>query len=273
METTELPADTFEAAAILNLQEDHLDRHGSVSAYHALKRKLLDFAKIKIVENVGIDPVFAGTGIEECDKKEKDFELFANSYFDNAVLRNNGLCAVALMRVAGLDDNVIKAAFERFEALPHRMQIACVQDGITWIDDSKATSISALVAGVEMAVSRFSHGLEISSFSRGAAPRVRLIAGGLPKGDDPRLAQECLAAGVAKVYLIGRCALAFADAWKDIVPCEICEVMEVAVASVRRDASKGDCVLLSPGTASFDQFASYGERGDCFASLARRERY
>jgi hypothetical protein len=79
METTELPADTFEAAAILNLQEDHLDRHGSVSAYHALKRKLLDFAKIKIVENVGIDPVFAGTGIEECDKKEKDFELFANS--------------------------------------------------------------------------------------------------------------------------------------------------------------------------------------------------
>jgi UDP-N-acetylmuramoylalanine--D-glutamate ligase len=59
METTELPSDTFEAAAVLNLQEDHLDRHGSVEVYHALKRKLLTFAKVQIM---GTDPESWGMG-------------------------------------------------------------------------------------------------------------------------------------------------------------------------------------------------------------------
>ena len=154
METTELPPDTFEAATILNLQEDHLDRHGSVAAYHASKRKLLDFATIKIVENEGTGPSFPGTDPGKSDRKTIDSDLFSNSYFDNAVLRSNGLCAVALMRAAGLGDDAIRAAFSHFVALPHRMQVVCVQDGITWIDDSKATSISALVAGVKMAISR-----------------------------------------------------------------------------------------------------------------------
>jgi UDP-N-acetylmuramoylalanine--D-glutamate ligase len=94
----------------------------------------------------------------------------------------------------------------------------------------------------------------------------------MSKGDDLRQARRCLAEGVAKVYLIGQCASAFAEAWKDVVPCEICGTMEAAVARVRRDAMEGDCVLLSPGTASFDQFASYGERGDRFAALARQTR-
>ena len=288
METTELPADTFEAAAILNLQEDHLDRHGSVAAYHALKRKLLDFATVKIVENVGTGPEkvgtnegtgpsFVGSDPEKIDKKEKEFNLFANSYFDNPILLDNGLCAVALMRAAGLDDVAIREAFVRFEALPHRMQVVCNGGGITWIDDSKATSISALIAGVKMAISRFScNNSNIFMLSKGpvptkeegSVPRVRLIAGGLPKGDDPLLARECLAKGVAKVYLIGQCSLAFADAWKDIVHCEICGTMEVAVANAKRDAVEGDCVLLSPGTASFDQFRSYGERGERFSALA-----
>jgi UDP-N-acetylmuramoylalanine--D-glutamate ligase len=290
METTELPAETFEAAAILNLQEDHLDRHGSVAAYHALKRKLLDFAKIKIVENIGTGPETKGTGPsflgsdpKKSDKNNSDIDLFADSYFDNAVLRNNGLCAVSLMRAAGLDDDAIRDAFEHFEALPHRMQTVCVQDGITWIDDSKATSISALIAGVEMANSRFSrNSSDVFSSSKGSdpkkegpvptfigsVPKVRLIAGGVPKGDDALLAQGCLAEGVVKVYLIGQCASAFAESWKDVVPCEICGTLEAAVAGVRRDASEGDCVLLSPGTASFDQFANYGERGDRFTALA-----
>ena len=245
METTELPPDTFEAAAVLNLQEDHLDRHGSVAVYHALKRKLLTFAKVKIM---GTDPA----------QKPTDVALLAGSYFDNPILHANALCAVALLRAAGLTDDAIRAAFLRFEPLPHRMQTVGVVDGVTWIDDSKATSIAALVAGVTMAAHRFS----------GSVPRVRLIAGGLPKGDDPAMARDCLAASVRKVYLIGQCAGEMETAWKDAVPCEMCGTLERAVAAAARDAETGDCVLLSPGTASFDQFKSYGERGDRFASLA-----
>lgn len=260
LETTELPSDTFEAAAVLNLQEDHLDRHGSVARYHDLKRKLLSFASVKItganLANNGCETGAYATK-SESGKMNGDRDLFADSYFDNPVLKDNGLSAVALLKAAGLAGDAIRAAFMRFKALPHRMQTIGIFNGVTWIDDSKATSISALIAGVTMVSPR-----------PGPIPRVRLIAGGVAKGDDPAVARECLAARAAKVYLIGQCASAFAGSWRDVVPCEVCGTMEVAVAKARHDSREGDCVLLSPGTASFDQFKSYGERGDCFAAFA-----
>ena len=160
METTDLQSDTFEAAAILNLQEDHLDRHGSVAVYHALKRKLLDFATVKIV---GTDPSEEGTDPNKSEKNNSDFDLFKGSYFDNPILRSNGVCAVELMRAFGLGEDAIRKAFAGFVALPHRMQLVGKFDGVTWIDDSKATSISALIAGVTMAISSFSS--KLSNFS------------------------------------------------------------------------------------------------------------
>ena len=246
METTTLPPDAFEAAAVLNLQADHLDRHGSVEAYHALKLKLLDFAKVKISG----DALAGGA----------DDALFAGGYFDNPVLRTNGRCAVALMRAAGLDDAAIRLAFARFDPLPHRMQTVGTFGGVEWIDDSKATSLAALVAGVTMAAARM----------RGDVPRVHLIAGGLPKGDDPGIALDVLKRCVRRVYLIGECAQALEAAWRDVVPCEMCGTLDVAVESAARAAKEGDCILLSPGAASFDQFKSYGERGAAFAHLALR---
>lgn len=242
METTELPADAFEAAALLNLQEDHLDRHGSVEVYHGLKRRLLGMARTPI--DAARDD-FAAT-------RSADLALLAGSYFDNPVLRANGLCAVALLRAAGLDDARIAAGFAAFEPLPHRMQPVCESDGVRWIDDSKATSLAALAAGVGM-----------------CAGSVRLIAGGLPKGDDPNSVIPRLRSRVKKVYLIGCCAQQFLDAWRETVPCELCGTLDRAVEAARRDACPGETVLLSPGTASFDQFKSYGARGDMFASLAR----
>ena len=279
METTDLPSDTFEAAAILNLQEDHLDRHGSVAVYHTLKRKLLDFATIKIE---GTDPSEMGINLNKSEEKNNIFDLIKGSYFDNPILQCNGACAVALMRACGLDDDAIREAFARFVALPHRMQIVGEFDGVTWIDDSKATSISALIAGVTMAISNFnskssdflttSEGsvpIKTRASAEGSVPRVRLIAGGLAKGDDPMLAADCLSNGVAKVYLIGHCADVFEKAWKDVVQCEMCGTLETAVEKARCESHEGDCVILSPGTASFDQFKSYGERGDRFAAFAR----
>ncbi len=237
METT----DDFhpDAAAILNLQEDHLDRHGSVEAYHALKRKLL----------AGARAAFA------CDLKHlNDLTLMQGSYFDNEVLRTNGLIAIALMRVAGLDDTQIAAGFRAFEPLPHRMQRVAEIGGVRYVDDSKATSLAALAAGVEM-----------------CGGPVRLIAGGLAKGDNPKTVIPRLRSTVKKVYLIGRCADQFLSAWHEAVPCEACETLDRAVAAARRDAVAGETVLLSPGAASFDQFESYGVRGDAFASFVCAE--
>ena len=240
METTTLPPDTFEAAAILNLQEDHLDRHGSVEVYHGLKRKLLTMAK----KGFGPD----ATGMSR--------SLWSGSYFDNEILSGNAAIAVELMRVAGLDDAKIAAAFKAFKPLPHRMNLVAEIAGVRYVDDSKATSLAALVAGVKMA-----------SFGNRT---TLLIAGGLPKGDDPRTVLSALTGRVKKVYLIGQSAEAFFAAWNGAVDCEICGTMERAVEAAKREAGKGETVLLSPGTASFDQFQSYEERGDVFARLVKK---
>ena len=257
METTELPVDAFEAAVILNLQEDHLDRHVSVETYHGLKRKLLTMAKLGFEgESYGVRDASA------------TLDLFAGSYFDNDILKANARCAVALMRAAGLNDANIAAAFREFVPLPHRMNTVAEIDGVRYIDDSKATSLAALSAGVIMASTSISTSTSTSTFN--LQPFIRLIAGGLPKGDDPKSVVSILTERVKKVYLIGQSAEAFASAWKSYVDCEICGTMEAAVAAAKREAAKGDKVLLSPGTASFDQFKSFGERGDVFARLVNK---
>jgi UDP-N-acetylmuramoylalanine--D-glutamate ligase len=259
LETTNLPPGTFEAAAILNLQEDHLDRHGSVEVYHALKRKLLAMTR----PGEGHDmTIFDGHRFLEGVCKDGPDELYMDSYFDNPVLSRNALAATHLLCAAGVDDKTIRRAFLEFEPLPHRMQTVVEIGGVRYVDDSKATSIAALVAGVRMVPKP---GLLRS------ARNVRLIAGGLPKGDDPKIALPILTERVKKVYLIGQSAELFRSAWKDAVDCEVCETMDRAVAAARREVEKGDTVLLSPGTASFDQFQSFGERGDVFASLVKKE--
>lgn len=238
METTSLAPDTFEAAAVLNLQDDHLDRHGSREAYHSLKLRLAAMAKRAWV----------------CEGPLDADALIAGSSFDNDVLRVNGRIAAALMRVAGLDDSAIAKAFLGFEPLPHRMTRIGEFGGVCVIDDSKATSLAALAAGVEM-----------------AGGGIRLIAGGLPKGDDPKSVISPLTKRVKKVYLIGVSGETFASAWSGAVDCEICGTMERAVAAAMREARAGETVLLSPGAASFDQFESFGERGDVFVQLAKKE--
>ena len=243
METTSLPRDTFEAAAILNLQEDHLDRHGTVERYHELKRKLLSMTGSPVDASRG-DFVSEGAA-----------RLFRGTYFDNPVLSKNACCAVELMRCAGLSDDAIAAAFARFIPLPHRFETVAERRGVRFVDDSKATSIAALRAGVTMC---------------GDSP-VRLVAGGLAKGDDPKDAIFDLTKRVKKVYLIGHCAEEFSLAWRAHVDCEVCGAMERAMESAKRDAVCGETVLLSPGAASFDQFENFGRRGEVFAELAKKE--
>lgn len=244
METTELAHDTFEAAMILNLQADHLDRHGSLALYHALKRKLLTM--VRTSENA-----MDWSLPHEVDGR---IALLAGSYFDNEILRRNGFAAICMLAGIGVGEAAIARAFKEFTPLKHRMNLISEREGVKYIDDSKATNIAALIAGVAM-----------------VGGNVRLIAGGLPKGDDIKSALPILTRWVKKVYLIGQSAEKFAMAWRGSVDCEICGTLQRAVAAAMREAAKGETVLLSPGTASFDQFKSFEERGDVFAELVKKE--
>ena len=123
--------------------------------------------------------------------------------------------------------------------------------GVRYVNDSKATNLSALVASVRM-----------------QDRPVWLIAGGRPKETDFSAATPVLKARTRGVFLIGEAAAAMAAAWSAAVPCEICGTLDRAVAAARRAAAPGETVLLAPACTSYDQFRAYGERGDAFRRLA-----
>ena len=135
------------------------------------------------------------------------------------------------------------------------MQRVAEGRGAVWIDNSKATSLAAMLASVRM------------------APKpALLVAGGRIKEDLSVDGGELAALGVAKAYTIGECGEAMARAWGGAIPAEFSGDLGRACEAAARDvgALRPACVLLAPGTASFDQFRSFEERGDRFAALARR---
>jgi len=164
-----------------------------------------------------------------------------------------GAAAAAAMDACGIEPAVLEKAIREFEALPHRMQEVADIEGVRFVDDSKATNLSAMKAGLEMSPSG-----------------VRLIAGGLLKEDNLKTLKELLANKVLTVYLVGTAGEKMMKAWEDVVRCVRCEDLANAVASALRDSSSGETVLLSPGCSSFDQFADYEDRGNQFSLLVEK---
>jgi UDP-N-acetylmuramoylalanine--D-glutamate ligase len=132
------------------------------------------------------------------------------------------------------------------------MELVAELRGVRWINDSKATTLTALGAAVRM-----------------CGGPVRLIAGGLLKEKDLTSVKEVLAQRAAGVYLIGKASEEMAAAWSDVVPCSACDTLAVAVQKAWREARSGETILLSPGCASFDQFKDFEDRGERFRQLVR----
>lgn len=265
-----------DVAILLNLQADHLDRHASLAEYRALKLRLFaaqgegDVALLPAGLRVGGAVLAsatrwrfgAGSG---CDWRYRGpggvsgrFHglaraiPLAGSWFDNPVLGLAAAAGAGALAACGLDDASIARGFAAFVPLPHRVQLVAERNGVRYVDDSKATSLSAVAAALAM-----------------VPGPVRLIAGGRLKERDLSGIKELLTRRVRKVYLIGECAQGMLSAWFDAVPCADCGTVDVAVADAMREARAGEAVLLSPGCASFDQFGSYRERGERFTRLVR----
>jgi UDP-N-acetylmuramoylalanine--D-glutamate ligase len=147
----------------------------------------------------------------------------------------------------GLDGEPSRAALRDYRGLPHRTQMVAERRGVKWINDSKATNVGAAVAAI-----------------RGMDGPVILIAGGDGKGADFGPLVEVLRGKVRLAILLGRDARLLAEAIGNVVPWEIVETMEAAVAMARHLANPGDVVLLSPACASLDMFPDYAARGDAF---------
>ncbi|BBA88721.1 UDP-N-acetylmuramoylalanine--D-glutamate ligase [Mycobacterium pseudoshottsii JCM 15466] len=296
-----------EAGVVLNIAEDHLDWHGTMAAYTEAKARVLtgrvavvglDDSRAAALRDTAPAPVRVGFRIGTPAVGElglRDGHLVDRAFSDDLVLLPassipvpgpvgvlDTLAAAALARAVGVSADAIADAVASFQVGRHRSEVVEVVDGITYVDDSKATNPHAAEASVL------------------AYPRVVWVAGGLLKGASVDAEVARMASRLVGAVLIGQDRAEVAEALSRHAPDvpvvqvvtsedadmgEACgasvtkvddvggslgaRVMRAAVAAARNMARSGDTVLLAPAGASFDQFTSYGDRGDAFAAAVR----
>ena len=261
-----------EAAVLLNLAEDHLDRHGTFDAYRAAKLEIFARQPNEAVAvaplGLGVDDLGgcarrvcfgAGPGAELADRAGQlwwdEEPLLAVSELGLRGNHNvqNAMAAAAVALARGVDADAVRAGLRSFRGLQHRLEEVATVDGVLYVNDSKATNVASALVGID-------------SFPGG----VHVILGGRSKGGGftelvPAVAERCRAA-----YLIGETAGQLREALAPAgVALHDCGDLERAVAAASAAAAPGDVVLLSPACPSYDQYGSYVERGDHFRALAR----
>ena len=269
-----------DAAAVLNLCEDHFDRYAGMQDYAAAK------ARIFLGEGSGVqilnrdDPLVCAMALP--GRKQITFGLDAPvAESDFGLLRDGGdtwlvqgrtrlmrtselaitgqhnaanaLAALALCRAVELPLEPLLQALREFKGLPHRMEKVATFGGITFYDDSKGTNVGATAAALS-----------------GMTQRVVLIAGGDGKGQDFSPLRRPLAECARAVVLIGRDAGKIAAVLDGCgVPLHYAATMEEAVQQGFVLAQKGDAVLMSPACASLDMFRNYAHRAEVFVAAVR----
>jgi len=264
----------LEAAAMLNLTQDHMDRYDSMEDYARAKQRIFMHAKRRVVNRddtwsraMGDAQAFSfglsqPRGINEWgldaprthilrgDVEIVDLGDMAITGLHNAA---NAMAAHALASSLVLPPRALQQALHEFTGLPHRVELVARAKGVSFFDDSKGTNVGASVAALE-----------------GFRERVVLIAGGDGKGQDFAPLAPAVKSHARAVVLIGRDAPALAAALVDAnVPLANATSMQEAVEASYALAHSGDAVLLSPACASFDIFRNYAHRGNVFAEAAR----
>ena len=299
-----------EAGVVLNIAEDHLDWHSTMAEYTAAKARVLngrvavvglDDSRAAALLDTAAAAIRVGFRLGEPAAGElgvRDGQLVDRAFADDLALLPaesipvpgpvgvlDALAAAALARSVGVPPAAIGAAITSFRVGRHRAEVVAVADGITYVDDSKATNPHAAEASVL------------------AYPRVVWLAGGLLKGASVDAEVARIASRLVGAVLIGRDRAEVAEALSRHAPdvpvvhvvtgedagmdaaavvsgADVTEVrhsggdlggrvMTAAVAAARDLAKPGDTVLLAPAGASFDQFAGYAGRGDAFAAAVR----
>jgi UDP-N-acetylmuramoylalanine--D-glutamate ligase len=233
---------TCDVAVLLNLEPDHLDRHGTFERYRDAKLRIFERARHKVVPR--------GLGLEGIAFSAED-SLPAEPRMPGRHNRENAAAATAAARAAGIEDDAIAEALRTFPGVAHRLELVRERDGVRWVNDSKATNTAAARRGV-------------AAYD---AP-LRLILGGRAKGEEFAPFARELRGNVDAIYLVGEAsdelAAALDAAGRSFTRAgTIARAVELAAA----EAKPGDVVLLSPACASYDQYADFEQRGEDFRRL------
>ena len=279
----------FDVALLLNVSEDHLDRHGGMDGYIAAKEHIFDrqdedctavvcadddhsrevLARLRLKSSAEIVPVTADApvagqiGVSDAQlidcSGDAPAEIMALDGIPTLRGRHNGqnaAAAYAVCRALGVPAAVIAQGIESFAGLPHRQELVANSAGVLYINDSKATNQDAAARAL------------------GSYERIYWIAGGQGKAGGYETLRPHLPR-VLHAYLIGEAAEVIAEflGTADVAH-SLCGTLDVAVAAAHKEAQNDNApgektVLLSPACASWDQFASFGARGDRFRDLVQ----
>jgi UDP-N-acetylmuramoylalanine--D-glutamate ligase len=272
----------LEAAVVLNVTSDHMDRYASLEAYARAKARIFARAAV-VVLNADDALVTAMRGAAtvrgaavtptvtfSIQRSDADYALLHQGTQTFLCRRGEAVLDIAAMKIAGLHNaaNALAAlamgdaiglplpamlgALEAFPGLPHRSAWVADIAGVRYVDDSKGTNVGATIAAVE-----------------GIPGRLVMIAGGQGKGQDFAPLAAAFKNKVHHAVLIGVDAPAVKRAIEGVCSVELVGSMADAVAAAARAAQPEDTVLLSPACASLDMFRDYGHRGDEFAAAVR----
>jgi UDP-N-acetylmuramoylalanine--D-glutamate ligase len=237
-------------AVLLNLEPDHLDRHGTFEAYADVKLRIFESQE---AEDTAVVPRAFGSipGAARRATFAADDELPAEPLIPGPHNRENAAAATVAARAVGIDDAAIGEALRTFEGVPHRIEVVRELRGVRYVNDSKATNVAAALRA-------------LTAF---ADARLHVILGGRGKHEPFAPLAAAFKAGDS-AYLIGEASTEIAAALEySEVPFTLARDLGVALADAAAAASAGDVVLLSPACASFDQFRDFEARGDAFRSL------
>lgn len=265
-----------QAGVLLNITPDHLGRHGGMAGYIAAKRRMFDHIAPGGTAVIGVDDDYCAAMAAELEAKGLNtIRISAEQTLEHGISAADGIlrvdgvplvdlrpmahlpgrhnwqnaCAVCALALAdGIAPDIIAKALASYPGLAHRQQLVAVIDGVTYVNDSKATNADA----AEKALVCYDN--------------IHWIIGGQAKegGIEPLVPHF---SRITHAYLIGEAAEAFAETLEGRVIYTRCSELVTAVSVARALAEPGSVVLLSPACASWDQFKSFEHRGDVFCQL------
>jgi UDP-N-acetylmuramoylalanine--D-glutamate ligase len=275
----------FDAATVLNVCEDHMDRYSTIDEYAAAKARILQHATVAVLNRddavcmglanantvtFGLNPA---TNISDFGLIQSEGEQYLvsgkrkickASSLKIAGQHNvaNALAAAALCQAIGIDKAIISAALLNFKGLPHRVEWVAEINGVDYYDDSKGTNVGATCAAIL--------GMTKNINGHTQVQKVVLIAGGDGKGQDFAPLAPALQANSHAVVLIGRDAKLIENVLLPTnIPIYHAADLPEAVNIAKKVAKVGDAVLLSPACASFDMFKNYVHRAEVFVATVK----
>ncbi len=271
-----------QAAALLNISPDHLDRYADLAAYSASKAGLFRHQgpgdlRVLNYDDPAVRPLGAGRGRTYYFSSAQT--LKEGAWLENGAIRvkipgklddlfplkdillpgshnqENIMAALLLALDAGAAAGACRQVLAHFQGLPHRLQWVARIGGVDFYDDSKGTNVGAVARS-------------LTFFEQ----PVILIAGGRDKDSDFSLLSPLIRQRVKALVLLGETRELLARTWNGLVPAYLADDMQAAVIRAQELAAPGEVVLLSPACASFDMFKDYAQRGETFQRLVEELR-